>query len=139
MGSEMCIRDRDAFKTSKGSYVTPNPMEEVISKNDFIEQCCVAGLGIPQPICLVNLSEQGDQVDQATIAASLSSAIEDLNKTLSNYEKISTVIVTNETWSESNEMLTPTLKVRRGKLDEVYGKQYLDWHSSSENVIWQNK
>ena len=132
-------RVKDAFKTSKGSYVTPNPMEEVISKNDFIEQCCVAGLGIPQPICLVNLSEQGDQVDQATIAASLSSAIEDLNKTLSNYEKISTVIVTNETWSESNEMLTPTLKVRRGKLDEVYGKQYLDWHSSSENVIWQNK
>ncbi len=130
-------RVKDAFKTSKGSYITPNPMEEVISKNDFVEQCCVAGLGIPQPICLVNLSEQGEKADQATIAASIRSDIEGLNKSLSNYERISTVIVTQETWSESNEMLTPTLKVRRGKLDDVYGQQYLDWHSSSDDVIWQ--
>jgi len=130
-------RVKDAFKTSKGSYVTPNPMEEVLSNNDYIEQCCVAGLGIPQPICLVNLSEQSEKADQATIAGSLRADVEKLNKTLSNYEKISTVIVTNETWSESNDMLTPTLKVRRGKLDDVYGKEYLDWHSSSDDIIWQ--
>ncbi|NET37883.1 MAG: AMP-binding protein, partial [Cyanothece sp. SIO1E1] len=40
-------RVKDAFKTSKGSYVTPNPLEEVIMKNEFVEQVCVAGLGIP--------------------------------------------------------------------------------------------
>jgi len=130
-------RVKDAFKTSKGSYVTPNPMEEILSNNDYIEQCCVAGLGIPQPICLVNLSELSQTADKATIARSLRTDVENLNKTLSNYEKISTVVVTNETWSESNDMLTPTLKVRRGKLDDVYGKEYLNWHSSTNDVIWQ--
>jgi len=130
-------RVKDAFKTAKGSYVTPNPMEEVLSENDHIEQCCVAGLGIPQPICLVNLSEQSQKADKAEVAASLRQDMQRLNSSLSNYERISTIIVTNETWSETNDMLTPTLKVKRGKLDDVYGQSYLGWHSSDDDVIWQ--
>ncbi len=130
-------RVKDAFKTSKGSYVTPNPMEEVLSKNEYIEQCCVAGLGIPQPICLVNLSEQGQKTDRAIIRESLTKDLKTLNSKLSNYECISTIIINKETWSESNEMLTPTLKVRRGKLDDNYGNEYLNWHEQNELVIWE--
>lgn len=54
-------RVKDAFKTSKGSYITPNPLEEVLAKNEFVEQVCVVGLGIPQPIALYNLSEIGQK------------------------------------------------------------------------------
>lgn len=52
-------RVSDAFKTSKGKYITPNPMEERIEKNVLVEQICVAGLGLPQPVAVINLSEVG--------------------------------------------------------------------------------
>lgn len=129
-------RVKDAFKTSKGSYVTPNPMEEVISQNEFVEQCCVVGLGIPQPICMVNLSEIGQKCDENLIAQSIMSQVNALNDTLANYSRISTVVINREEWSEANQLLTPTLKVKRGSIDDRYGKQYLEWHEANDKVIW---
>jgi len=63
-------RVKDAFKTSKGSYVTPNPLEEAIASNEFVEQVCVVGLGIPQPIALLNLGEAAQGHSDADIAES---------------------------------------------------------------------
>ena len=129
-------RVKDAFKTSKGSYVTPNPMEEQLMKNDFIEQVCVAGLGIPQPIALVNLSEIGVAADKNTVASSIMESIQQVNNTRANYERISTAIIQQEAWSVDNDLLTPTLKVKRGNIDGKYGKDYLSWHEDREKVIW---
>ncbi len=129
-------RVKDAFKTSKGSYVTPNPIEEAIMENEFIEQVCVAGLGIPQPIALVNLSEIGGAVDRQKVEASIAETIQKVNQTRANYERISTVIIQQDAWSIENELLTPTLKVRRGKMDELYGSDYLDWHQMEGSIIW---
>ena len=129
-------RVKDSFKTSKGSYVTPNPMEEVLMKNDYIEQVCVAGLGIPQPIALINLSEIGIAIDKETVAKSIQESIQQVNSTRANYEKISTAIIQQEAWSENNDLLTPTLKVKRGKIDDRFSKDYLSWHEAKEKVIW---
>lgn len=129
-------RVKDAFKTSKGSYVTPNPLEEVLAKNDFVEQVCVVGLGIPQPIALYNLSEIGLKADKADVEASIVKSIAELNETRAKYEHISTAIIQSEAWTMENEFLTPTLKVKRFNLDKVYGQKYLDWHESPEKVVW---
>jgi long-chain acyl-CoA synthetase len=59
------------------------------------------------------------------------------NANLSGYQKISTIIINKEIWSESNEMLTPTLKIRRGKIDERYNDKYLAWHEANEKVVWE--
>lgn len=131
-------RVKDAFKTSKGSYITPNPMEEVLSGNDYIEQVCVAGLGNPQPIAIINLSEIGQAAEKADVEASLLQTAKDLNSSLSNYERISTIIIDKNAWNENNGLLTPTLKVRRGKIDDCYGEKYLEWHESKEKIIWSN-
>ena len=129
-------RVKDAFKTSKGSYVTPNPMEEILMKNDYIEQVCVAGLGIPQPIALVNLSEVGLAADKAAVEAALIESIQLANKDRAKFEQISTIIVQKEPWSEDNGLLTPTLKVKRGKIDDRYLGNYLEWHEAADKVIW---
>lgn len=129
-------RVKDAFKTSKGSFVTPNPLEESISENEFVEQVCVVGLGIPQPIALINLGEAAQGRSQAEIANSLANTIKNLNSTRAKFEAISTLVVHNEQWTDQNGFLTPTLKVKRQELDKVFGRQYLDWHESSDNVIW---
>lgn len=129
-------RVKDAFKTSKGSYVTPNPLEETLSENDYIEQICVAGLGIPQPIAIVNLSEIGQAADQARVETSLLASLEALNNQRANFEKISTIVIQEEAWSEENGCLTPTMKVKRGVIDEKFGQQYLNWHEADAKVVW---
>ena len=129
-------RVKDAFKTSKGSYITPNPLEEVLMKNDLIEQVCVAGLGIPQPIALVNLSEIGLAADKNEVETSILESVQNLNSQRAPFERISTVVIQKEAWSEANRCLTPTLKVKRGTLDDKFGKQYLDWHEAKEKVVW---
>lgn len=129
-------RIKDAFKTSKGSYVTPNPMEEELMKNDYIEQVCVAGLGIPQPIALINLSEIALTSDKETVAQSILESIQSVNNKRANYERMSTAVIQAEAWSVENDLLTPTLKVKRGNIDERYTKDYLTWHEAKEKVIW---
>jgi len=129
-------RVKDAFKTSKGSYVTPNPLEEFLAKNDYIEQVCVVGLGIPQPIALINLSPMGVAGDKAAVKASLTETVEQLNATRANYERISTLIIQSESWTPENGCLTPTMKVKRFTLDDRFSKDYLNWHETSDKVIW---
>ncbi len=129
-------RIKDAFKTAKGSFVTPNPLEEAIAKNDFIEQVCVAGIGIPQPIALLNLSEAGKACDQQEVADSIMQTVKELNQTRAKYERISTTIIQNEPWSPDNGILTPTLKVKRNELDQRFSEQYLKWHEAKDEVIW---
>ncbi len=129
-------RVKDAFKTSKGSYVTPNPMEQVLAKSDYVEQCCVVGLGVPQPMVLVNLSEVGTRVDKGEVELSFRKDVAKLNSTLAPYQKISTVVIDKNPWSEGNGLLTPTLKVRRGKLDDCYCDKYEKWHEDVKDVVW---
>ncbi|MFT6044558.1 MAG: long-chain acyl-CoA synthetase [Arenicella sp.] len=129
-------RLKDAFKTSKGSFVTPNPLEEVISKNEFVEQVCVVGLGITQPIALINLGESANGRSEADISDSLVNTVKSLNATRSKFEHVSTVVVQSEPWTDQNGFLTPTMKVKRAELDKAFGRQYLDWHESSDNIIW---
>ncbi|MEM9824190.1 MAG: AMP-binding protein [Bacteroidota bacterium] len=129
-------RVKDAFKTSKGQYIVPNPMEEVLAKNKYIEQVCVAGLACPQPLALINLSEQGQQADKQAVEHSLQKSLALVNAPLSNYHKISTVVIHQDNWSEHNQLLTPTLKVRRGKIDESFCKQYETWHDQKETIVW---
>lgn len=130
-------RVKDSFKTSKGQFIVPNPIEEKLAQSDFIEQVCVAGLTTPQPVALVNLSEIGLAANKTEVEKILHQELEKTNASLSGYQKISTIIINKDTWSESNQMLTPTLKIRRGKIDENYNDKYLGWHQASEKVVWE--
>lgn len=129
-------RVKDAFKTSKGSFITPNPLEEILMSNEFIEQVCVAGLTIPNPIAVVNLSEVGTATDKSTVEKSITETLEKLNSKQENYSKVKAVVISNEQWTQDNELLTPTLKVRRGKVDDTYGGMYTQWYEDGAKIIW---
>ena len=106
-------------------------------KNECIEQVCVCGINVPQPIALVNLSEAATGMDKSNVEASLKATLDKVNKTLAGYQRVSTMIIDNEPWNEHNEILTPTLKVRRGKLDELYLNDYPDWHEDGSAIVWK--
>ena len=131
-------RVKDAFKTDKGKYVTPNPIESKFSKNDFIEQVCVVGLTIPQPMALINLSETGLAVSKEEVEMQFEALQEKINEDLANFEKVFTMVIIKEGWTEENDLLTPTLKVKRNKVDEKYMSSYVLWHEENSNIIWVN-
>jgi len=68
-------RIKDLFKTDKGKYVAPAPIEMQLLRNTDIEQVCVVGMGIPQPIALVVLSASGKARPKNEIADSLASLL----------------------------------------------------------------
>jgi long-chain acyl-CoA synthetase len=130
-------RIKDAFKTAKGLYITPNKMEEELTKSPLIEQVCVVGLGLDQPLALVNLSDTAKSMAKPEIEQSLTSALQKVNDSLNNFEKISTIIITKEIWSDQNMLLTPTLKTRRPKIDEKYSNCYPLWQDNKACVVWE--
>ncbi|OJJ22921.1 AMP-dependent synthetase [marine bacterium AO1-C] len=131
-------RVKDAFKTSKGKYITPNPYEEAIATNDCVEQVCVAGLGLPNPIALVNLSEVGQSANKQELETQLKEDLSRINDPLPGYQKISTLIITKDPWTEGNKLLTPTMKIRRGAIDEKYAQQYEYWYNNKKIVVWES-
>ncbi len=130
-------RVKDTFKTSKGKFIVPAPIEWEFSHNNDIEQICIVGLGCPQPIALVVLSEMGTTKSQDELKKSLQETLEEVNAKMPNYRKVSTLIVTEDVWSVDNGLLTPTLKVKRNVMNQRYRDQYLRWHEDAESVVFE--
>lgn len=128
-------RVKDAFKTTKGKFVVPTTIEKYFGGNDFIEQICVVGLGISQPIGLLCLSDIGINEDQEQLSKHLDEELVRINDNLEPHEKLSTLVIVEEAWSDSNKMLTPTLKIRRNAINEKYMKKISDWHHCDDCIV----
>lgn len=130
-------RVKDIFKTSKAKYVAPNPIEMKLSKNEYIEQVCVVGTGIPQPIGLVVLSEDGRTKSSDDIKKSLVDTLEEVNPSLEHHEKLQNLVVVKDEWTPENGVLTPTLKIKRGSVDDRYGSNYEGWYQAGKGVMFE--
>ncbi len=128
-------RVKEQFKTAKGKYVAPVPIESLLGDNSIIEQCCVVGLGKPQPMALVVLNCM-DTMSEEKISESLSVTIESVNKQLESHERLSHILVTQEPWSIENGLLTPTLKLKRPEIERHY--QTLIDGSHRQPVVFEN-
>lgn len=127
-------RVKDQFKTAKGEYVVPSALEAGFASNNFIEQICVAGAGLPQPCALIVLSDMGKVLDTETLTKSLQETITAVNETVKNYEHIKTVLVLRENWSVENNLLTPTLKIKRNIVEAKYSK-LMETHCESQELV----
>lgn len=127
-------RVKEQFKTAKGKYVVPVPIESTILGHVYVEQCCVMGAGKPQPVVLIVLAE-GLTADKNAIAEELSSLRAEVNGGLESHQRLDHFIVVNEVWSIENEMLTPTLKLKRNALEAKYAA--LLERKFSEPVVWE--
>jgi len=130
-------RVKDTFKTSKGKFVTPTIIEEEFSGQELIEQICVTGLGITQPVALVCLSEIGQNTIKDHVHKQLQNQMSEVNEKLKTHEKLAAIIVAKEPWSDDNGMLTPTLKIRRGAIYERFKDRLENWCECDENIIWE--
>jgi long-chain acyl-CoA synthetase len=130
-------RLKDQFKTDKGKYISPAPIEMKLLANPDIEQVCVVGMGIPQPIALVTLSEIGKIKSRQEAAQSLADTLKLINPSLEHFEQLEKAVVMKESWTIENGLLTPTMKVKRNQVEKIHQSFYPDWFHQSEKVIWE--
>ncbi|MDC3306249.1 AMP-binding protein [Flavobacteriales bacterium] len=128
-------RVKDIFKTSKGKYVAPSPIEMKLSANKNLEQICVVGDGLPQPIVLVVLSERGKAKTKEDLIASLAKTMEVVNPKLDKHEKLHNIVVVAEDWTIENKLLTPTMKIKRNAIEKIYKSNYAAWYEGERVVL----
>ncbi len=132
-------RIKEIFKTSKGKYVAPAPIENLLGEHSRIEQVCVVGDGMPQPMALCVLSDVGRSEassGRGELENSLKKLLEEVNQSLDKHERLQRLVLVKEVWAVDNGFLTPTLKIKRAVVEGTYGERFGEWTERSEAVLW---
>lgn len=128
-------RTKDQFKTSKGKYISPAPIESKILENSLIDQACVVGHAMPSAMVICILSPQGRAENASTLSMELGEHLKKVNEQLEPHEKLSKMILLKEEWTIDNGILTPTLKIKRKSVDQQYQDHYQNWLAQAETVL----
>jgi long-chain acyl-CoA synthetase len=129
-------RVKELFKTSKGKYIAPAPLENQLGANPRVEVACVTGPGQPQPFALLMLAPAAMSENRQSVAGELERFLEQLNVGLEPQERLDYLVVVSDPWTIENGMLTPTLKLRRNVIEERYLAHANAWRESGRKVIW---
>lgn len=129
-------RKNDTFKTAKGKFVSPVPIEKRLFELSNVEMMCLVGSGMPGPILLA-LPHHFPHFDRARYERRVKHVIETINGELESHAKIRGVYMIKEPWSIENGMLTPTLKIRRHLLEKKYHDIGVNW-PSGQLVQWED-
>lgn len=135
-------RVKELFKTSKGKYVAPAPIENKLNNHPKIEAVCVTGSGEPQPFALVMLSLDAQneikngslQVNELT--QQFQTLLNSVNATLDDHERLDYLVVVKEQWTMDNGFLTPTMKIKRNIIEDQYVQHAEHWRAQQQKVIW---
>jgi len=136
-------RLKEQFKTSKGKYVAPAPIESQFMAHPMVEACCLMGAGLPRPFAVLLLSEEARQQSRdarmrVSIESSLRELMDAINVDLDQHEQVSFIAVVYGPWTVGNDAMTPTLKIKRGVLENRYNAFVEDWNRQSRAVVWES-
>ena len=135
-------RAKELFKTSKGEYVAPAPIENLVSNHPLVEACYVTGAGYHKPHGVVMLSEEARQTvsegGRQSLGTRLAELLNGVNKVLPPFEQLAFLAIAEDVWNAENGFLTPTLKIKRQVLDATYGPLAEKWYTMEQSVVWQD-
>ncbi|MDA7481603.1 AMP-binding protein [Candidatus Pelagibacter ubique] len=109
-------RKKDIIITPGGDNISPIKIESDLNKSNYIEQSLVYGDNKPYLVCLIVLSSEYKNIKNEEIKIE----IEKINKNLSKIEKIKKFFVIKNQFTIENNMMTPTLKLKRYKIIKTY-------------------
>lgn len=115
-------RVKDYFKTIQGKFVAPPPIEGLFAKNPHAEQQCLLGRGYSKTVMVAVLSAAAGEISQEELEQSVRETVAMVNDSVEKHARIGAVILSREHWTIENEILTPTLKIRREKVEGVFGE-----------------
>jgi len=115
-------RMNDPFKTAKGTFVNPAPIETSLTSHPWIEAACVTGAGRTQPFALLMLNQAGCELVErgarAAVARTLEQLRQRINTQLPAHERLEMMVVVRKRWSVQGGDMTPSLKIRRASIED---------------------
>jgi long-chain acyl-CoA synthetase len=134
-------RAKELFKTAKGKYVAPAPIENLLLSNPMIELAMVSGVGQPAAYALVVLAEDlrprtADSTVRAQVEQTLGALLKEVNARIADYEQLRMIVVAREPWTIENGSLTPTMKIKRARIESDAAPQIEAWYASTGRVVW---
>jgi long-subunit acyl-CoA synthetase (AMP-forming) len=136
-------RVKDLFKTSKGKYVAPVPIEQRLGAQTAVEAVCVMGLGRSQPFGLLMLAAdaaataKSDSDARTRLERDLETLREGVNEALEAHERLAFLVIVDDAWTIESGLLTPTMKIRRDELEARYLSRAERWESQGRSIIWE--
>ncbi|MCA9714807.1 MAG: AMP-binding protein, partial [Myxococcales bacterium] len=135
-------RVKELFKTSKGKYVAPAPIENILNNDERVELSLVAGSGHPMTHAVVLLAEELlPTLDQPGVKESITAALDALrtraNGAIEEYERLGFIVVAKDRWTIEGGQLTPTMKIKRGAIEQRYADKLDEWYAAKKTVIWE--
>lgn len=135
-------RVKEQFKTSKGKYVAPAPIEGKLAGHADVEGCCLMGAGLPSPFAVITLNDGArqrcaDAAARAEMEAQLEGLLAQVNATLDPHERVSMIVIAKGPWSIGNGLMTPTLKLRRSAVERLYEPFLTEWRAHGRPVVWE--
>ena len=114
---------------------------ELINAHHMVELSMVSGVGQPAAYAVVVLAEdirprQGDPAVRAEVERELGQLLQQVNGRIADYEQLRMFVVAREPWSIENGLLTPTMKVRRARIEGAIAPQVEAWYADARRVIW---
>ena len=136
-------RIKEQFKTSKGKYVAPAPIESELLAHPAVEACCVMGAGLPSAFAAVVLSPDARRGcagpdERKALEESLRAQMEAVNAQLDPHERLNFIAIVDGPWTIGNELITPTLKIKRAAVEGRYRPLIDQWESLNSPVVWES-
>ncbi len=134
-------RVKELFKTAKGKYVAPAPIENLINEHAMVEMSLVSGVGQPSAYAIVVLAEDlrpktTDKSVRARVESEMERLLKNVNAQLSSYEQLQMIVISQEVWAIENGFLTPTMKVKRSRIEGAVAEKVEQWYAKGKAVIW---
>lgn len=134
-------RVKEIFKTSKGEYVAPAPIENLLNTHPMVELSLVSGMGQAAAYAMVVLAEDlrprlKDEAVRSHVQEKLARLLEDVNRELPAHQRLKMIVVANEPWSIENGFLTPTMKIRRNRIESAVAFAVDQWYATGTTVHW---
>lgn len=134
-------RLKDIYKTAKGKYVAPLPIERRFAGNIHLEQVCLVGEGLMQPVLVAQPSAIVQSSDRSEIERQLGATLDEVNRSLQAHERIKFILLTDCEWNETNGLCTHSLKIKRKNVEAAYAALvadiYRDIERTGSKVHWQ--
>jgi long-subunit acyl-CoA synthetase (AMP-forming) len=134
-------RMKELFKTSKGKYVAPAPIENRINNHPLVEMSLVGGASHEAAFAMVVLAEdirprQKDAAVRAEVQSALTTLLAEVNSQVADYEKLKFIVVAEQPWQIENGMLTPTMKIKRTNIEKAIEPRLDAWYAANQPVQW---
>lgn len=134
-------RAKELFKTAKGKYVAPAPIENRLNAHPMVELSLVSGVGQPAAYAMVILAEHlrprmGEPALRAEVERELTQLLQQVNSAVSDHEQLHMIVVAQEPWSIENGFLTPTMKIRRARIENAMEPHVGRWYGTGRRVHW---